>query len=102
MSVWFSEYRVSTITRHIAPQLMPRVQLAVHAAIKQVIDDELPGMLREALRNEIPEMVAKRSPSGQRDRNEAIRARYNGHNAKSLASEFSISIRQVMRICALK
>ena len=102
MSAWFSEYRVGVITRHIAPQLMPRVQMAVHAALKQIIDDELPGMLREALRHEIPELVAKRSPSGQRDRNAAIRARYNGHNAKSLAHEFGISIRQIMRIAALK
>lgn len=91
--------------RNLAAACAPRIAAKVEAVVLQTIRDELPGTIAEVLREQYAGekfsiWVPKRSPAAQRDRNAAIRARYNGHNAASLSAEFSISIRQVMRLVA--
>lgn len=94
MSTWFSEYRVRTLAERIAPRIAPKVEEALLAVIRA----ELPGMLMEELRLEIPEFTPKKSLSMRRDRDNLIRARYNGTNAAELSHQFGISIKQIMRI----
>jgi len=43
--------------------------------------------------------VAKHSSTVRRDRDNAIRAKFNGRNAPALSVEFKLSIKQIMRIC---
>ncbi len=94
MSTWFSEYRVRTLAEHIAPRIAPKVEAAILACIRA----ELPGMLMDELRKDIPEFTPKRSVALRRDRDNLIRARFTGRNAAELSGQFGISIKQVLRI----
>lgn len=76
------------------------IEMAVTSAIKTA----LPTVIEEILSQkyggqEITIYVAKRSASSRRDRDNAIRAKFNGRNAQILATEFKMSVRQIMRIC---
>jgi len=94
MSTWFSEYRVRSLAERIAPKIAPKVE----AALLAVIHAELPGMLMEELRKDLPEFTPKHSVALRRDRDNLIRARYNGKNVIELAHQFGISPKQVHRI----
>lgn len=94
MSTWFSEYRVRSLAERIAPRIAPKVEAALLACIRA----ELPGMLMDELRREIPEFTPKRSVTARRDRDNLIRARFTGRNAAELSAQFGLSIKQVMRI----
>lgn len=94
MSTWFSEYRVRSLAERIAPRIAPKVEAALLACIRA----ELPGMLMDELRREIPEFTPKRSVTVRRDRDNLIRARFTGRNAAELSAQFGLSIKQVMRI----
>lgn len=94
MSTWFSEYRVRSLAEHITPRIAPKVEAAILACIRA----ELPGMLMEELRREIPEFTPKHSVALRRDRDNLIRARFNGSNAAELSGQFGLSIKQVIRI----
>lgn len=97
MSSWFSEFRVRTLAERIAPRIAPKVESALLAVIRA----ELPAMLMEELRREIPEFTPKGSASRRRERDNLIRARYNGANAGELAGQFGLSASQVRRIAAV-
>ena len=94
MSTWFSEYRVKGLAERIAPKIAPKVEAALLACIRA----ELPALLMDELRNEIPEFVPKHSVALRRDRDNLIRARFNGRNAVELSGQFGLSAKQVMRI----
>lgn len=77
----------------------PKIECAINAALKQT----LPGVIEEILTQQyggelIQIYVAKHSSTVRRDRDNAIRAKFNGRNAPALASEFKLSIKQIMRI----
>lgn len=95
MSTWFSEYRVRTLAEHIAPRIQPKVE----AAIAEVFRAHMPALLMEAIRAELgTEHAPKGSAAGRRDRDNLIRARFNGRNAVELAAQFGLSAKQIMRI----
>jgi Mor family transcriptional regulator len=98
MSTWFSEYRVRCLAQRIAPRIMPSVAAAISQAINATISAELPALLMDELRNEIPEFVPKHSVALRRDRDAAIRAQYNGRNAKELSTRFGVSVSSVFKI----
>jgi Mor family transcriptional regulator len=81
----------------------PKIETAVNAALKSA----LPGVIEEILSQQyggqkIEIYVAKRSASSRRDRDNAIRAKFNGRNTKALSNEFKLSMRQIMRICGFR
>jgi hypothetical protein len=94
MSTWFSEYRVRSLAERIAPRIAPKVEAALLACIRA----ELPGMLMDELRREIPEFTPKHSVALRRDRDNLIRARFTGRNAVELSHQFGLSAKQIMRI----
>jgi len=94
MSTWFSEYRVKSLAERIAPKIAPKVEAALLACIRA----ELPALLMDELRNELPEFTPKHSVSLRRDRDNLIRARFNGRNTVELAGQFGLSAKQVLRI----
>lgn len=96
MSTWFSEFRVRSLAERIAPKIAPKIELAMIAAIRA----ELPGLLMEELRLEIPEHVPKGSVSAKRLRNEAICAQYTGQNVKELSTRFGLSPSAIFKIVA--
>lgn len=98
MGVWFSEYRVRCLAEYIAPRIMPRIG----SALNEVFKVQLPGLLMEAIRAEISTAYApKGSVSARRERDNLIRARFNGRNAGDLAEQFSLSSRHVRRIARI-
>lgn len=94
MSTWFSEYRVKCLAERIAPKIAPKVEAALLACIRA----ELPAMLMDELRRDLPEFTPKHSNSIRRDRDNLIRARWTGRNAAELSTQFGLSIKQVTRI----
>ncbi len=99
MSTWFSEYRVRCLAERIAPRIAPAVEAAITSAMLGAIRAELPGLLMDELRREIPELVPKRSPIAQRGRDDAIRAAWRpGVRTRDLAAQFRVSIRHVQRL----
>lgn len=98
MSVWFSEYRVRCLAEYIAARIQPKVE----AAIAEVFRAHMPALLMEAIRAEIGhEHAPKGSAGARRERDNLIRARFNGRNAGELAKQFSLSSRQVQRIARI-
>lgn len=99
MKTWFSEYRVRSLAEHIAPRLLPKVEAVMIQAATETIRSSLPGLLMDALRNEMgAEHTPKGSVSARRDRDNSIRGLYNGHNAAALAHKFGLSPKQIVRI----
>lgn len=81
----------------------PKIESAVMGAIRA----ELPGVIETILRERYPGeqvrlYVAKKPPTMRRERDVAIRAEYNGHNAKALATKYGIGVRMVFNIVGLK
>lgn len=81
----------------------PRIESAVMGAIKA----ELPGVIESILRDRYPGeqvrlYVAKKPSTMRRERDAAIRAEYNGHNAKALATKYSISPRMVFNVVGVR
>jgi hypothetical protein len=70
----------------------------VEAALLACIRAELPALLMDELRADLPEFTPKYSVSLRRDRDNLIRARYNGENAVELAGQFGLSPKQITRI----
>lgn len=94
MNLWFSEYRVRALAESIAPQIAPRVEAAIIATIRA----ELPRLLMDELRRELPEHTPNGSNSQRSMRDKAIRMEFTGTNARALADKYRISYRQVRRI----
>ena len=94
MGVWFSEFHVRTLAERIAPRIAPSVEVALVAAIRA----ELPRLLMDELRTMLPEHTPKGSNAHKRQRNELIRARYNGSNSADLAREFGLHVAHVRKI----
>lgn len=81
----------------------PKIETAVNAALKAT----LPGVIEDILSQQyggqkIEIYVAKHSANSRRDRDNAIRAKFNGRNTKALSNEFKLSMRQIMRICGFR
>jgi Mor family transcriptional regulator len=98
-----SDYHIRNLANACAPRIAAKVEAAILATIRQ----ELPETIAEVLREQhaggsLSLYVAKRPVAAKRDRNEAICARYNGHNAKSLAAEFRCSVSLIYKIVALR
>ena len=95
---WFSEYRIRSLAERIAPRIMPSVAAAVSQAIHAAIFAELPGLLMDELRRDIPEYTPQRSVSLRRDRDNGIRAAFTGRNYRELSVKFGVSIKTVRRV----
>ncbi len=79
----------------------PKIEQAVTAAIRTVLPDVIEGILRSQYPGEQVRFYVAKKPVGQRrDRDAAIRAEYNGRNAKALATKYGISARMVFNIVA--
>lgn len=94
-----SEYMI----RKLAAACAPKIAEKVEAAVLETVRAELPGTIEAVLREQFPGetvrlYVPKRSAASRRDRDNMIRARYNGRNARELAAETGLSIKQVHRI----
>lgn len=94
MTTWFSEYRVRTMAERLAPQIAPRVEAAILATIRS----ELPILLMEELRRELPGHTPKGSAAERKMRDDAIRSMWSGNNAKDLSVMFGLSTKQIIRI----
>jgi Mor family transcriptional regulator len=64
-----------------------------------VLPDVIEGILREQYPGEqVKFYVAKKPGNLRRERDAAIRAEYNGRNARALATKYGISARMVFNI----
>ena len=96
-SAWFSDLRVRNLTNHIAPRIYPHVERAVASAIHETISAQLPGLLMEALRRELPDAVPKHPAAWRRDRRAGVLREWNGHNKRELAVKYGVALRTVQR-----
>jgi Mor family transcriptional regulator len=77
----------------------PKIEQAVNTAIRTVLPDVIESILREQFPGEqVQFYVAKKPATMRRERDSAIRAEYNGRNAKALATKYGISARMVFNI----
>ena len=88
------------LIRNLALACAPRIAAKVEAVVMQTVRDELPGALENVLREmyageTLHLYISKASVSGRRDRDNAIRAAWNGRNGKELSTQFGLSIKQV-------
>jgi Mor family transcriptional regulator len=78
----------------------PKIETAVNAALKAALPSVIEEILSQQYGGQKIELyVAKRSASSRRDRDIAIRAKFNGRNIKELSNEFKLSISQITKIC---
>lgn len=76
----------------------PRIEQAVMGAIRAELPDVIEAILRDRYPGEQVKLyVAKKPASLRRERDIALRAEYNGHNAPALAKKYGISTRMVFR-----
>lgn len=89
--------------RMLAAACAPKIAEKVEAAVVSTVRAELPSIIEAVLREQYPGetlriYISKRPGSMRRMRDDAIRAKYNGTNVKSLAQEFKLSARMVFKI----
>jgi Mor family transcriptional regulator len=95
-----SEFMIRALAAACAPRIAAKVEAAVVATVRAELAGTIEAVLREQWAGEhLRIYVPKRPRSFLRDRNEALRAKFNGTNGRELAAEFSMSIKQVLRIC---
>ena len=76
----------------------PSVEHAVAAALSAVLPDVIEGILRERYPGEAVSMyVSKKPASLRRERDDAIRADFNGRNAPALAKKYRVSVMTIWR-----
>lgn len=81
----------------------PRIEAAVNKALRAELPSVIEEILREAYPGETLRMyIPKNNTSQRRERDNAIRASWNGHNAPVLAKQFKLSTKQIMRIATGK
>lgn len=89
--------------RDLAAACAPRIAAKVEQVVVATVRAELPAVLEQVLAEQYPgetfkHYAAKRPASMRRERNIAIRAAYNGHNAAALARQFGVSARMIFKI----
>lgn len=89
--------------RELAAACAPKIAAKVEQAVVETVRAELAGVLEQVLAERYPgetfrHYAASRPAAMRRDRNNAIRARYNGRNAAELAREFGVSARMIFKI----
>jgi Mor family transcriptional regulator len=94
-----SELMIRTLAEACAPKIAPKVE----AAVQTVVREHLPGVLMDVLRDmagsgAIKLYAPKISRAERKSRADAIRQRYDGHNAMSLAKEFKLHPQHIRRI----
>ena len=81
----------------------PRIEKAVRTAIGQELAFVIEDILSEMYPGEEVKIYSPKKPThARRERDEAIRMEFNGHNIKALSVKFSISVSQIHRILQLK
>jgi Mor family transcriptional regulator len=93
--------------RNLAIAAAEKLAGKVEAVVQQTIREQLPSAVEAVLREQYPGetvriYVPRRSLQMRRERDAAIRAMYNGHNAKAIAHQFGISARMVFNIVGIK
>lgn len=93
--------------RNLAIAAAEKLAGKVEAVVQQTIREQLPSAVEAVLREQYPGetvriYVPRRSLQMRRERDAAIRAMYNGHNAKMIAHQFGISARMVFNIVGVK
>ncbi len=93
--------------RNLAIAAAEKLSGKVEAVVQQTIREQLPSAVEAVLREQYPGetfriYVPRRSLQMRRERDAAIRAMYNGHNAKAIAHQFGISARMVFNIVGIK
>jgi Mor family transcriptional regulator len=82
----------------VAAASHPNIERAVTAAIRTVLPDVIEGILRERFPGEqVGIYVSKRPARLRRERDDALRAEFNGRNAPALAKKYGISVMTVWR-----
>lgn len=89
--------------RDLAAACAPKIAAKVEAVVVATVRAELPAVLESVLAEQFggetfKHYAAKRPASMRRERDIAIRQRYNGRNVVILAKEFGLSPRTVFRI----
>ena len=95
------------LIRQLAEACAPRIAAKVEEAVVATVRAELPGVVADVLREQyagetVNLYVAKRSAASRRDRDAMLRQCFNGRNAAQLSVQTGLSIRQVMRIVAIR
>ncbi len=93
--------------RNLAAACATKIADKVEAAVMATVREHLPGTIESVLREQYPGetvrlYIPKKPVTLRRDRDNAIRARYNGHNVKALAAEFKLSQSMIFKIVAGK
>lgn len=79
----------------------PRIEKAVVSAIRAELPIVIESILSEMYPGESVRIYAPKKPVQMRkQRDDAIRIEYNGHNVKALAHKYGISPAQVFRVVA--
>lgn len=95
------------LIRELAMACAEKLGSRVESAVQQTVRECLPGTIEAVLREQYPGetlrlYVPKRSAASRRDRDAAIRAMYNGRNAKEISHKFGLSVRMVFNIVGIK
>ena len=94
-----SEFMIRKLAAACAPKIAEKVEAAVLATVRTELAGTIEAVLREQFPGETVRLyIPKRSSASRRDRDAAIRAKYNGRNVRQLATEFKLSPKQIHRI----
>ena len=81
----------------------PRIESAVMSAIRTELPIVIELILSEMYPGESVRIYAPKKPvQMRRQRDDAIRLEYNGHNVKALGKKYGISPAQIFRVVRLK
>ena len=98
-----SEYMIRNLATACAAELGPHVDQAVAEVVRQRLPATIEKILRRDYAGETLRLyVSKKPVSARRDRDEAIRLQYTGHNVKALSSKFGLSQSMIFKIVSLK
>jgi len=98
-----SEYMIRNLATACAAELGPHVDQAVAEVVRQRLPATIEKILRRDYAGETLRLyVSKKPVSARRDRDEAIRLQYTGHNVKALSSKFGLSQSMIFKIVSGK
>ena len=98
-----SDLLIRTLAANCAAELGPHVDQSVAEVVRQRLPATIERILRRDYAGEtLCFYVSKKPVSARRDRDEAIRLQYTGHNVKALATQFGLSQSMIFKIVSGK
>ena len=92
----------SAVTNRVSdPKQASEINAAIEAVMMDVLEESI-SKRYGGQKMEVCVATPTRLPSFRRNRDNAIRAKFNGRNTKALSNEFKLSMRQIMRICGFR